>query len=30
MKGDPKYVNAYAGQYMAQYSWAETAAWNKE
>jgi len=23
MKGDPNYVNAYGGQYMAQYSWAE-------
>ncbi|MCL2637249.1 MAG: response regulator [Oscillospiraceae bacterium] len=23
MKGDPSCVNAYAGQYMAQYSWAE-------
>jgi len=23
MKYDPRYVNAYSGQYMAQYSWAE-------
>ena len=30
MKGDLGFVNAYAGQYMAQYSWAETAAWYKE
>ena len=30
MKGDPKYINIYAGQYMLQYSWAESAAWNKE
>ena len=23
MRGEPKFVNAYSGQYMAQYSWAE-------
>jgi len=28
MKGDPKYVNAYAGEYMVQYSWAEMSTWN--
>jgi two-component SAPR family response regulator len=28
MKGDISCVNAYKGQYMAQYSWAETAVWN--
>ena len=28
MKGDPAYVNAYAGEYMAQYSWAEISNWN--
>ncbi|MCL2721614.1 MAG: response regulator [Treponema sp.] len=28
MKGDPACVNAYAGEYMAQYSWAEKSKWN--
>jgi two-component SAPR family response regulator len=28
MKGDSRYVNAYAGQYMVQYSWAEASTWN--
>ena len=28
MKGDPACVNAYAGEYMAQYSWAEMSNWN--
>jgi len=27
-KGDPAYVNAYAGEYMAQYSCAEKSKWN--
>jgi two-component SAPR family response regulator len=30
MNGEPKYINAYTGQYMAQYSWAEMTEWNKE
>jgi two-component SAPR family response regulator len=29
MKGDPKYINAYAGRYMAQYTWAKMTKWNK-
>ena len=28
MRGDPNCVNAYIGQYMHQYSWAETPTWN--
>jgi len=28
MKGDPACVNTYKGQYMSQYSWAETPTWN--
>ncbi|MCL2801104.1 MAG: response regulator [Treponema sp.] len=28
MKGDPACVNAYAGEYMSQYSWAESSKWN--
>jgi len=28
IQGDPKCVNAYNGQYMVQYSWAETPTWN--
>jgi len=28
MKGDPACVNAYAGEYMIQYSWAENSKWN--
>ena len=28
MKGDPACVNAYTGEYMAQYSWAEKSNWN--
>jgi len=28
MKGDPACVNAYAGEYMTQYSWAEKSKWN--
>ncbi|MCL2808433.1 MAG: response regulator [Treponema sp.] len=28
MKGDMSCVNAYAGEYMAQYSWAENLKWN--
>ena len=27
-KGDPACVNAYTGEYMAQYSWAEKSKWN--
>jgi len=29
MKGDPQYINAYHGQYMAQYSWSEMTKWNQ-
>jgi two-component SAPR family response regulator len=29
MKGDPKCINAYKGQYMFQYSWAEMTDWNQ-
>jgi len=28
IKGDPSCVNAYTGEYMAQYSWAEKLKWN--
>jgi two-component SAPR family response regulator len=28
INGDPRYVNAYTGEYMVQYSWAETPSWN--